>query len=276
MTEQNTPQDSAEQQNNALASISHQLFGEKAQLMVVDPRELVLLKKNARILKKDTFRQLTENIRQDGRLSSMPLCRRFGEEEGKDAGKLEVLSGNHRVQASIQAGIPQILVMVIEEDLTRAQQIAIQLSHNSLVGEDDPALLAELWASIEDIEAKLYAGLSSDEVERLEKINLVSFTTPQVFSRSFTFAFVEEEGQRLEKIIESLEELPAKEIHLAPMHDFDRFYALLEQTKKKCNVRNTSLAMLQIMDIAEAALAAMPDPQKETSPTGKATQGENQ
>lgn len=53
--------------------------------------------------------------------------------------QVEVLSGNHRVQASVEAGIERILVMIIEEDLTRSQAVAIQLSHNALVGEDDPA-----------------------------------------------------------------------------------------------------------------------------------------
>lgn len=238
----------------ALESVSKRLFGDGAKLAVVDPRDLVLLKKNARVFKKDVFQQLTANIRKDGRLSSMPLCRKM------EDGKLEVLSGNHRVQASVQAGLSQILVMVIEEELSRASQIAIQLSHNALVGEDDTGILADLWSEIEDIEAKLYAGLSSDAVEKLEKIDLVSFTTPQVASRVMTFAFTEDEAERLNAVIESLEALPAKEVYVQSIQHFDRFFDLLEQAKKKCSVRNTSLAMLQILDICETALAAMPDP----------------
>ncbi|MDL2268856.1 ParB/Srx family N-terminal domain-containing protein [Desulfosarcina sp. OttesenSCG-928-A07] len=241
----------------ALDSVSKRIFGDDAKLEIVSPQSLVLLKKNARVFKKDTFRQLTENIRKDGCLSSMPLCRRM------EDGRLEVLSGNHRVQASIQANIPSILVMAIEADLSLADQIAIQISHNALVGEDDQSILAELWAEIEDIEAKLYAGLSSDDVERLEKIDLVPFTTPQVYSQVITFAFVDDEAKRLNGVLESLEALPTKDVYVQPLKDFNRFFDILEAAKKKCNVRNTSLAMLQLLDICEAALAEMPDPDTE-------------
>lgn len=260
--------DMTETETTVLESISKRIFGEGAKLEIADPRSLVILKKNARVFKKDVFRQLTDNIRKDGRLSSMPLCRRM------EDGNLEVLSGNHRVQASIQANLPTILVMVIEAELSRAEQIAIQLSHNALVGEDDKALLAELWSEIEDIEAKLYAGLSSDVVEQLAKVDLVSFTTPQVASRVVTFAFVEDEAERLNAVLESLEAVPAKEVFVQSIKHFDRFFELLEQAKKKCSVRNTSLAMLQIVELCEKALAEMPDPAlAEKKETAQVTEG---
>jgi ParB-like chromosome segregation protein Spo0J len=52
-------------------------------------------------------------------------------------GKLEVVSGNHRIKASIQAKIKQVFVMVILREISQGDKIAIQLSHNSLTGEDD-------------------------------------------------------------------------------------------------------------------------------------------
>ena len=193
-------------ENDTLSRISKVLYGDALTLAVMDPKDISLLKKNARILKKDVFQQLTANIGRDKRLSSVPLCHRLSD------GRVEVLSGNHRVQASVEAGIERILVMIIEEDLTRSQAVAIQLSHNALVGEDDPALLAELWAEIEDIAAKTYAGLSSDVVEKLDKIDLTSFTTPQVNTRTMTFAFVDSEAERLNAVLDDLDGLPAKEI----------------------------------------------------------------
>ncbi|HIW79801.1 MAG TPA: ParB N-terminal domain-containing protein [Candidatus Bilophila faecipullorum] len=236
-------------ENDTLSRISKALYGDSLTLAVMDPRELSLLKKNARILKKDVFQQLTANISRDKRLSSVPLCHRLSD------GRVEVLSGNHRVQASVEAGIERILVMVIEEDLTRSQAVAIQLSHNALVGEDDPALLAELWAEIEEIAEKTYAGLSSDVVEKLDKIDLTSFTTPQVSTRTMTFAFVDSEAERLNAVLEDLEGLPAKEIWLTDVKHFNRFFDLLEATKKTFDVRNASLAMLKLMDLAEEAIA---------------------
>ena len=230
-------------ENDTLSRISKALYGDALTLAVMDPKDISLLKKNARILKKDVFQQLTANIGRDKRLSSVPLCHRLSD------GRVEVLSGNHRVQASVEAGIERILVMIIEEDLTRSQAVAIQLSHNALVGEDDPALLAELWAEIEDI------GLSSDVVEKLDKIDLTSFTTPQVSTRTMTFAFVDSEAERLNAVLDDLDGLPAKEIWLADVGQFDRFFDLLEATKRTFDVRNASLAMLKLMDLAEEAIA---------------------
>lgn len=150
-------------QNATLAQISKNIFGDSARLQIVDPKSLVLLKQNARFFKKDTFRQLVENIKADKRLSSVPLCRPI-----KD-GRLEVLSGNHRVKASVEAGLEKILVIVLLENLDESRRIAIQLSHNALVGQDDQNILAELWAKIDDINTRLYAGLSSDTLNEIKK-----------------------------------------------------------------------------------------------------------
>lgn len=236
--------------NAKLAAASAALYGDDAGLLAVDPRSLSLLKRNARTFDKDTFQQLTANVRADKRLSSMPLCWETPE------GQLEVLSGNHRVQAAIEAGLERILVLVLHGDLSRARRIAIQLSHNALVGTDDPTLLAELWADIDDIEAKLYAGLSSDVVAKLEKIELVGFTTPQVYTRTVSLAFVDDELSRFDAVLEQLEMLPGETVHVAPLSQFERFFSALEGVKKKFEVRNTSLAVLKMCELCEAALAA--------------------
>jgi len=171
-----------------LKTIGNHLFGEGVELGMVAPEDLTLLKQNARYFKKERFRQLVENVKADQRLSSVPLCYRQGDD-------LIVLSGNHRVKAAIQAGILQILVMIITAELDRSKQISIQLSHNALVGDDDPAILADLWAQVEQLQDRLYAGLSSDAMGDLEKIELVSFATPQVYTKSLTFAFTAPEKE---------------------------------------------------------------------------------
>ena len=245
-----------EELDEKLAAASAALYGEDASLRIVEPRSLSLLKRNARTFDKDTFRQLTANIRADGRLSSMPLCWET------PAGDLEVLSGNHRVQAAVEAGLARILVLVLHGDLSKARRIAIQLSHNALVGTDDPTLLAELWAEIDDIEAKLYAGLSSDEVSRLEKIDLVGFTTPQVYTRTISLAFVDTELARFDAVLEQLESLPGETAHMVPLEQFERFFKALEGVKTAFEIRNTSLAILRMCELCEAALAAMP-PERE-------------
>lgn len=180
-------------ENDTLSRISKALYGDALTLAVMDPKDISLLKKNARILKKDVFQQLTANIGGTSGCRPCPCCHRLSD------GRVEVLSGTTAYKPPSRRGSSCILVMIIEEDLTRSQAVAIQLSHNALVGEDDPALLAELWAEIEDIAAKTYAGLSSDVVEKLDKIDLTSFTTPQVSTRTMTFAFVDSEARTPER-----------------------------------------------------------------------------
>ena len=84
---------------------------------------------------------------------------------------------------------------------------------------------------------------------------MTSFTTPQVSTRNMTFAFVDSEAERLNAVLVYLYVLLAKEIWLADVRQFDRFFDLLEATKKTFDVRNASLAMLKLMDLAEEAIA---------------------
>ena len=236
--------------NANLTTLSAQLYGEDFRLLAVAPGELKLLTKNARVLDKGTFQQLTSNVRQDGRLSSVPLCWR------QPDGGLEVLSGNHRVQAAVEAGVQHILVMVIECELSKAKRIAIQLSHNALAGHDDQTILSQLWAEIDDIEAKLYAGLSEEQTRKLDKIDLVGFTTPQVYTRTIALAFVDEELEHFHEVVEQLSGLAHDEVLLAPLAGFDRFYSALEGVKHKYDIRNSSLAMLKMCELCEAQLAS--------------------
>lgn len=233
------------ERNVVLDRLGRELFQDRATLRAVDPRELVLLKANARYMKKEAFRQLVDNLREDARLSSVPLCRPL------EDGRLEVLSGNHRVQASIEAGLELVMVMVLLEDLSQGRRLAVQLSHNALVGQDDPQLLAELWARIEDIRDRLYAGLDSEATRELEKVALVSFTTPTVATRAVTFAFCDAEAERVAEIVDELEAgHTAREVYAAELAHFDAFFGLLQAAKRRFGVKNAGLAMLRLLELA--------------------------
>ena len=72
-------------ENDTLSRISKALYGDALTLAVMDPKDISLLKKNARILKKDVFQQLTANIGRDKRLSSVPLCHRLSDGRWKSS-----------------------------------------------------------------------------------------------------------------------------------------------------------------------------------------------
>lgn len=231
------------EQNQTLAEISETIFGDSARLEIVDPESLVLLKKNARYFKKETFRQLVSNLKKDRRLSSVPLCHVLPN------GLREVLSGNHRVKAAIEAGIKKILIITLLQDLNRSEKISIQLSHNALVGEDDVGILSELWAQIDDINAKIYAGLSSTTLDQLKNVQMISFTTPALATRSLSFVFTEYEREMLDQVLEELARIPNKELYVFPMDQFSDFFELLRQIKEKKEIKNGSLAMVKIIEI---------------------------
>jgi hypothetical protein len=83
------------------------------------------------------FNRLVENIKHDGCLTSLPLVYRDGD-------ILTVVSGNHRFSAAIKAGIEESDLIEVTSPLTRQQFVALQLSHNAIVGRGcEPKLCAQ-------------------------------------------------------------------------------------------------------------------------------------
>lgn len=234
------------QRNAELETISREMFGEGMILQAVTPASLTLLKDNARFFKREAFRQLRDNIAADKRLSSVPLCYRH------EDGRLEVLSGNHRVQASIEANISHILVLVITEELDKSRRIAIQLSHNALVGEDDQSILANLWAQIDSVQDKLYSGLDSEMLKEIGDVELVNFATPQVPAHMVTFMFTDGEKEQLSEILDMLADAAKKSsaVHVCSDQQYEEFAKLLTDVKHAEKIRDSSLAMTRLMEIA--------------------------
>jgi hypothetical protein len=135
---------------------SLQAAGLKYKLDLVDPKALSPLKKNAHFMRNETFKNLVANVKADGALASVPFCWK------DERGDYHTLSGNHRVQGAIAAGLEKILVMYDDRPLSHQQRVAIQLSHNLINGQDDPAILNELWQEISDLGLKYYAPVYRD------------------------------------------------------------------------------------------------------------------
>jgi len=176
----------------------------------------------------------------------VPLCYRH------EDGRLEVLSGNHRVKASIEAKIPVILVLVITETLDQSRRIAIQLSHNALVGEDDQSILANLWSKIETVKDKLYSGLDSEVTKELGEVELVNFSTPQVPAHMVTFMFTDGEKEQLSEILDMLSDAAKKSsaVHIFAGTQYEAFTKLLADVKDTEKIRDSSLAMLRLLEIS--------------------------
>ncbi|MDO9532728.1 MAG: ParB N-terminal domain-containing protein [Deltaproteobacteria bacterium] len=215
------------------------------RLEMVTPGELKLLEKNARYMRAEQFQNLVENIKKDGNLSSLPLCYRE-----KD-GKLRVLSGNHRVQAGRQAGVEQILVMVVGDEKDSDERLAIQLSHNAIAGQDDLVILKDLWESIKDVQAKVYAGLDSDTVKALQGIQFAAIAEQRLQYKIVTFTFLGHEVENLDELMKAIAVAFASDVvYLATLEAYAPLYELMLKIKKHCLIKNTTAAFMKYNELA--------------------------
>lgn len=164
-------------------------------------------------------------------------------------GRLEVLSGNHRVKASIEAGLDRILVLVIPYECKPGRKIAIQLSHNALSEQDDVPLLKELWDEIDELNEKLYSGLDSVAVQELAKVNFSGFGAQVIRTEQVTLFFIPEEVAEFDKLLDAFDKLATSQtIYLAPLSHYDKLFELIVAKKKAGNIKNTSVALMALID----------------------------
>jgi len=231
---------------SAIDKINGRLTDTRYKLGLVDIGQLKLLDKNARFMKNETYRNLVDNVKKDKALGSAPLCYREGD-------VYSVLSGNHRVEAARDAGVGELLILYIDsktEKLQRQDQVAIQISHNSLVGEDDPLILRELWEEIDDISLKYYSGLDDKLMGQMPKVDLDAISEARLDYQVVTFIFFPEEVERLEEMIEKADGLFVKSrIYAAMKADYERFLRGLAKIMKSHDIRNMATAMTLLMDM---------------------------
>lgn len=224
------------------------------KLDLVDPKKIRLLDKNARYMAHETFQNLVANVQRDGGLSSLPLC--FKEPDGS----LLVLSGNHRVQAAVQSGLADILVMVIDRPLSRQEQIAIQLSHNSLAGKDDLVILRELWQEMADIDLKYYAGLDSDTLGEIDKLQFETLSDVKPEFEQVILQFLPEETDQLKNILEDASSIFSKDQNfIVAREHYEEVFDILTAVKGDYNIISNPAAFVKVMSLARKAMEEDPE-----------------
>ena len=217
----------------------------KTEFVVGDPRTLTLAKVNARYMRHEMFATLVANIKADGCLTQAPFVWK-DENEAR-----HVLSGNHRVSAAIEAGLTEITWQETSDPLDSAQRIAIQLSHNAISGEDDPALLAALYEEIDDLGMRLYTGLDDRMLDLMAEADVGNLTEVNLEFQNLTLHFLPDEWVATQKAFEAASELAKGADHrwLSRMEDHVRLLDALTSAGSAYNVRNMAAAMTFILDI---------------------------
>jgi len=214
----------------------------------IDPRELVLLERNARFMRHEQFARLVENVRRDGRLTSVPLAVAMAD------GRYEVVSGNHRTAAAVEAGLEEIDVMFVDEVLPEAQRIAIQLSHNAIAGEDDPAILQALYEDLDDIDWREYTGLDDKALGLLADVKIGSLSEVNLDFQLLSLVFLPEELERVAEVAEHALRMAksADATWLARYSQHERLLSAMSDIGKSYDVSNSATALDLILDVYEA------------------------
>ncbi|MDE2173258.1 MAG: ParB-like nuclease domain-containing protein [Patescibacteria group bacterium] len=204
--------------------------------------------KNARVMSPDKFERMKGTIAEGGRLESLPLCVIKKNAAGNE--EFHIISGHHRTRAARAAGLREVFVMVIEEELTHDQIRAKQLAHNALTGYDDPVLLAELFSEIQSVEAKLESGIFDGEID---------FELPPIRADDIVFdfdyemlqiLFLPKQKEKFDEVLNLLEKDAGA--YLADKADFERLRGVLAEMSGRENIRNVSALFAKMLDIVEA------------------------
>lgn len=213
------------------------------RLGVAAPGDMQAAPINAHFMPKRVYDQLVANIRRDGNLSTLPFCWHDAD------GKINVLSGHHRIDAARDAGVEAVLYLYTDEGLTADQRTAIQLSHNALVGEDDLAILKRQWESIASIEAKLYSGLDDEYFKTFEPVTLGAFNERDIRFETIELLFLPNETDRLVELAGKLGR--SKRVRLAGWGEhYDTMAEALMRMKDATTIFNSATAFLVMAEAA--------------------------
>lgn len=190
---------------------------------------------NARYMRAEQFNQLVANLKRDGVLTSFPLIYQG-----------TVLSGNHRVQAAIKAGIEESDCIEIVGELTEERRLAIQLSHNAITGEDDPSLLSLLYGKL-SFDEKLYSGLT-DSMFDAAKLDISAIGIGGVKYEELLISFLPEQADAFLKAVARMKE--SRVTLVGRLEDFDHFFDTVIAVKAKKNVFNTAAALRTMAELA--------------------------
>ncbi len=226
----------------------------------INPREVKLLETNARYMKHEEFNRLVDNVRRDGKLTSTPfLCK-------DDDGEWLCLSGNHRTRAAIEVGLEKVLYLATDDPLSEEQKVAIQLSHNAISGQDDPATLKALYEKILDTSLKKYSGLDDKTLELLDKFSTISISEANLTFQTLSMVFLPDELEDAKKVIDEAKDRvkSSSEVWLVRMSEYDKWLDSQEVAGSAHNIKNVATAVDIILKVFERNITQLSEAWEET------------
>ncbi len=197
---------------------------------------------NARILPTSEHNTLVNNIRNRGRLESVPYC-------VLNNGQAEIVSGHHRVRAAREAGVTEAPVLVDESGLSRSEIVAKQLAHNRIQGFDDPETLRRLFSILDTPDLILASGLADDLLE-LPLVDLESGITPYMDMgwKTVTLTFLPHQLKNFTDLIDAIP--PSDLVGVAGVEQYERFMEAALKYARLRDIRNIGTALALLSEVA--------------------------
>jgi len=224
-------------------------LGNGLELWKAAPSEIREQDVNARSMNTEMFRRLTMTIERDQRLESFPLCVLVEEH-------LEVISGHHRLRASIAANLPEIIIIVDVTGLTRDQIKAKQLAHNAISGEDNQQLLNQIFNSISDAEARLEA-FTEIKLDKLPSIKIHDIALDLDY-KAVLMLFLPSAKEQFERILNDLTGDP-ESVYVCDRERFEQFKAAATRINKEFDIRSAGTVLAKMCEIVDTQLGHEPN-----------------
>lgn len=217
---------------------------EKVDVNLIDEAQ-----ENANKMTDEDFQALCDNIGISG-LSSTPCCYK------KSNGRFVMISGHHRLRACKKLRYKEIgILYCLEEELSKDEIIAIQLSHNSLHGEDDKNILKKMFSQIQSIDFKQFAHVN---VEEISSISSDELDIP-LLKENFTFSVIlyNNSAEHIDELISDIKELKRKSdvVLIADQNPCEELYLRLAQDiRNGLKIKSTNLQFAKILELASKQL----------------------
>lgn len=200
---------------------------------------------NANKMSGKDFDKLCRNIGVSG-LSSVPCCYKTAE------GRYTLISGHHRVRACRKLKHKTVGILYVNEcELSRDEIIAIQLSHNSLHGEDDRSILKSLFSQIESIDFRSFANVDIDDIGSMPSNSLDLSPISEIYTS--TIIVYSQDLENFEPLLSEIQESVKKSdvVILAGGEGLEEtFQKVKKEVSKIYDIKSANTTFSKILELA--------------------------
>ena len=194
---------------------------------------------NARIMKTEMQKQLTDNIRKRGQLESLPFCALT-----QNGTRIEIISGHHRIRSGKDAGIQEFYVILDVSGLNRSKITAKQIAHNAISGFDDQSTLKELSKFLDDVDDMIESYAGKDILAELNG-NIDKYLSPVMSFdwKNIALMFLPHQIADLDKLVEATKRMSPDYVGVSGIDEYKPFIEALAKYQGFADVKNIGAAV---------------------------------